>query len=473
MRGWGLKYHLCFLLILLTGLFANAQLISLNPETRFIHLGKNIELFEDKSAKLSFEDIRKPSYSQKFTLSKEETPNFNMTRSAIWCRFKLLNTSERVEWYLEQMVGSMTNVECFIEYKNSVRKYTKGFFDPFELREPSSLYPTFSIRLPKDSSCTVYVRLCDIAPFSANLNIGKPGYFIKRNHSFDIINGLFFGMMFILMIYNLFIFLSVREPVYIYYMLYIFFVTAFISVVTGYISVLPSFFSKLFGSYAAVTASLFGIFALLFTVNFLELKKNAPRLMFLFYTLCSFVLLASLAAIAGFKRESIIFIQGLGFFLGFFAMISGFSTLKKGYKPAKYYLVAWGVYMLCLVCYILTDMGLLPFNLFTHSTLQIGSAFEAIFLSVALADKLSSFKLEKEIAQKEVLFAAMKNEKLIREQNMILEQKVKERTAEIELQKKVIEIRQKEILDSIHYARRIQQALLPSDRFLEKKLKSN
>jgi hypothetical protein len=126
----------------------------------------------------------------------------------------------------------------------------------------------------------------------------------------------------------------------------------------------------------------------------------------------------------------------------------------------------------CLITYILTDIGILPFNLFTHSTLQIGSAFEAIFLSIALADKLSSFKLDKEVAQREALLAAKENEKLIREQNLVLEQKVKERTAEIEMAKKVIEIRQKEILDSIHYAQRIQKALLPSDRFLEKKIKN-
>jgi hypothetical protein len=473
MGGWGTKYSLCFLLIILTYPGANARNIPLTYETSVIHLGKSIELFEDKTAKLSFDQVRSAAYASYFKPSTEEIPNFNMTRSAIWCRFQLTNNTERVEWYLEQMVASMTNVDCFIVYDSFVTKFSKGFFDPFELREPSSLYPTFPVRLAKGASCTVYLRLCDIAPFSANLNIGKPSYFIKRNHAFDLINGLFFGMMFILMLYNLFIFFSVKEPAYIYYMLYIFFVTAFISVVTGYISVLPAFFSRLFGSYAAVTASLFGFFALSFTVNFLDLKKTSPRLMFMYYTLCSFLILTSLASIAGFKRESIIFIQGLGFFLGFFAIITGFSTLKKGYKPAKYYLVAWGVYMVCLICYILTDMGVLPFNLFTHSTLQIGSAFEAIFLSVALADKLSSFKLDKEIAQREVLQAAMENEKLIREQNMVLEQKVKERTAEIELQKKVIETRQKEILDSIHYARRIQQALLPSDRFLEKKIKAN
>jgi serine phosphatase RsbU (regulator of sigma subunit) len=58
-----------------------------------------------------------------------------------------------------------------------------------------------------------------------------------------------------------------------------------------------------------------------------------------------------------------------------------------------------------------------------------------------------------------------------REQNLrkakeILEQKVKERTAEIEMQKNEIAEQKKEITDSIFYARRIQSAILPSTSML-------
>lgn len=41
----------------------------------------------------------------------------------------------------------------------------------------------------------------------------------------------------------------------------------------------------------------------------------------------------------------------------------------------------------------------------------------------------------------------------------------------IEHQKQVVEEKQKEILDSIHYAKRIQQSLLPSEKYLERSLK--
>ena len=41
----------------------------------------------------------------------------------------------------------------------------------------------------------------------------------------------------------------------------------------------------------------------------------------------------------------------------------------------------------------------------------------------------------------------------------------------IEAQKKLVEEKQKEILDSIHYARRIQNAILPTEKYIDKTLK--
>ena len=43
----------------------------------------------------------------------------------------------------------------------------------------------------------------------------------------------------------------------------------------------------------------------------------------------------------------------------------------------------------------------------------------------------------------------------------------------IEEQKKLVEVKQKEILDSINYAKRIQGAILPSERIINETLKNN
>jgi hypothetical protein len=63
--------------------------------------------------------------------------------------------------------------------------------------------------------------------------------------------------------------------------------------------------------------------------------------------------------------------------------------------------------------------------------MQAGTAFEVTLLSLALADRINIFKAEKERSQEETVKALQENERIIREQNVMLEQKVEERTHEL------------------------------------------
>jgi serine phosphatase RsbU (regulator of sigma subunit) len=74
--------------------------------------------------------------------------------------------------------------------------------------------------------------------------------------------------------------------------------------------------------------------------------------------------------------------------------------------------------------------------------------------------------IEKATAQAQSLEILRENEKLILKQNEVLEQQVMERTREILEQKNVIELKNQEILESIHYAKRLQEAILPDSSFL-------
>ena len=77
------------------------------------------------------------------------------------------------------------------------------------------------------------------------------------------------------------------------------------------------------------------------------------------------------------------------------------------------------------------NLGVLPYNNYTNYTMPIGAALEVILLSLALADRINIFKAEKEKSQEETVKALQENERIIREQNVVLELKVNERTVEL------------------------------------------
>jgi len=103
----------------------------------------------------------------------------------------------------------------------------------------------------------------------------------------------------------------------------------------------------------------------------------------------------------------------------------------KGHKNAKYYVLGWSGMIISLVIFLLTINGVLPFNLFTHKALYFGISLEILMFSVALGDRLNTMKKEKEFAQEQ-------NIELVTKQNVMLEQKVKERTNELEQQNEEI-----------------------------------
>jgi signal transduction histidine kinase len=125
--------------------------------------------------------------------------------------------------------------------------------------------------------------------------------------------------------------------------------------------------------------------------------------------------------------------------LNYSVLLNGISVLilsvyifRKGHKSAIFYLIAWSAFLLSVVILALRNMGILPYNSFTSSALYVGSSLEVTLLSIALADRINILKKEKEQSQAEALEQARKNERLVNEQNLVLEERVSSRTAELQ-----------------------------------------
>ena len=119
-------------------------------------------------------------------------------------------------------------------------------------------------------------------------------------------------------------------------------------------------------------------------------------------------------------------------------IVAGFICMIKGYRPARYYFLAWSVSMLGVTVYALKTFGILPHIFITHWGIQLGSAWEVILLSMGLADRFQLMKHEKEQMQtvyaRQLEEAHGELEKSFRELEQFknsLELLVEERTADL------------------------------------------
>ncbi len=434
-----------------------------------VNIGGNCSIYEDKTAGLELMDILKQNIQDEFKSAESDIPLFNVTASTIWMKISL-TTNENEEWYFYWGCPNAQVVELYKISEGKITSIKAGILRPYEERSMIGNNVMFPLRLKKGESADFYLKINDIAPLRGLVKVGTQSDLADWTFTKVFWQGSFLGIMILMVLYNLFLYLTNRNRVYLYYIIYVLSNTIFISFFCGYVNLMPDFVVDIFIYLPVVFPAGLGVFGMLFTMDFLDTKKNAPKMHKFLFWLCFTVTIPFILCFIGDPRNGILTIQVLGLVVALASIYTGNKVLRTGYRPARYYVLGFGIYMSSLMLLILNDFIGLSNEFLSQDALLVGSVIEAIMLSFAIGDKLNSANRDKHIAQKQALVSAQENEKLIREQNAELERKVKERTAEVVLQKEIIEEKQKEIVDSINYAKRIQYSLLAHSEMLNANL---
>ncbi len=435
------KFYVRLLSILLLyslNSFSQTEVL-LDTPSELQNIGKQTQYLEDTSLNLSIEEIINESLETEFKTYAQETINFSSTASAYWLKFKV--TKEVTgDFYLNvgsAYIDSISLYEFDTENKLISSRHT-GDDLPFSTREIEVGNYLFALDFEKDVTRTFYLRVKSDQPLFFLLRVGTLPNFVAYEHDLDFVQGIYFGFMLLIFLYNLFLYFSTRERIYLYYIAYVVSITWFMASVFGYF--FEYFWPNIpsLNGLVVVSSGLTMITATLFTQKFLDTKKSDPRMhkgsivfLILGFLVCVLVVL-------GFKIEGLMLAQGSLLIMAIYFLILGVRFKLKGYRPAKYYLLAWGALILG-ICFAILESLNLTFVMTYLNAMQIGSAMEVLLLSFALGDRINMYKKQKEDAQLEALIAAKENQRLIQEQNIILEKKVEERTT-------VIAIRNKELV---------------------------
>lgn len=290
-----------------------------------------------------------------------------------------------------------------------------------------------NIELTKISAGTKYfIKTQSNTLSSVPLKVLKPNKFTEYVSNTNIISGFYFGILFVMLLYNLFVWSSVKEIAYLHYCLYILALIATQLVLQGYFKsyFLPKSYG--FNKYSVVLfGSFLGMATLAFANSFLKIKKYAPKKIKgikIFYTLC---ILSAILCLLGLQSISFNLINitiGIG---SIYLLWIASRVNKAGYKPAKFFILAFAILLLGTTIYVLKDYGLLPYNSFTYYGYQVGSVIQVILLSLALANSINILKKEKEKEQEKKLAALNENKRIIENQKTMLEEQVQEKTKEL------------------------------------------
>jgi two-component system NtrC family sensor kinase len=404
--------------------------INADTEKQNINIGKMISVFTDTSGKLSYEDVSSLAFQIKFKQSDQSVPDFGTETAPVWCRFLIKNS------YGERLVLSLENTELewidlYIPKKDSVIKKSLSAYNHFNNREISVNQNLFLLGIPKDSVQLFYLRVKTNTGLQFPVHVSSLEKRLSSVQFSNILYGIYIGFMILMILYNFFIYSSLRDSAYLFYVLYVVFMTLTNVIEEGlaFEYLWPN--TPQLNHYVNIIACLAGCFAILFSAVFLHTKENAKRMHKFFYVLifcygvCVIIILSGNRFLGMLSTEFVSLIAVVSLFL------TGIIVYHNGFKPAKYYLIAWTTLLIGVIVFLLKDFNIVPYNQITVNGMRIGSGLEALLLSFALANKINTYREEKEKAEALAFAQVKENEKLVLEQNVILETKVTERTKEL------------------------------------------
>lgn len=398
-RCWiGLWLALCCL-----PLAAQPGQITVGNEESYL-LSRAFTYLEDRSAKLTLQDIVQPAQQALFRPVSQTGPgaNFGLTRSAIWLQIRIAASAEApANWLLELAYSPLDRLELYSPGPGAGhQRQLAGDLQPFDSRIVPHRNHVLPVQLVPGGQTTLYLRLESQGTVAAPVRLWQPAALWRGDQTSYSLLSLYFGLLVGLLLYNLLLWSSVRDRAYLIYVAF----AAAMGIAQAALTGLGAQFlwpgwvwwNSVSVPVGMSTAAVFG---LLFTRNFLSSRVRLVRL--------DRLLLVQLAGwLAALAAALVLPYFVASWMVTVLAMVSvatmvvlGVISVRQGYAGARPFFGAWALLLGGVATLTLHNIGLLPSNLLTANALLIGSALEMVLLSFALADRINVARRFKEQAR--------------------------------------------------------------------------
>lgn len=419
------KWILCFLLCI--DFAASAQETIRLSERKVIPIGKYVSYFIDKDKNTNPSNVVQKSFvanhTDNLSLGPQQVP--------VWVKFKVQNEIDE-NLFLELGAPLLETVELYsLDTSGLKQLFSGGMHLPFKARQINVESWLFDLDIPPHTGKEFYLKVASGYPLQIPMIISDKNSYQPHNQKNTLFWGLYIGVALFALIYNFFIYLSVRERTYLFYILYVLFSSSFYLGLAGYHFKYLYPNSPSLNIYLVVLILLNNIMIPLFIMEFLQITRKRK---FLYWFGMGLVIFFALLLVASFFIPfglTVVIAQTTSLIECTYAFLAGVMSLRSKVFNARFFLPAWILFIISLFIFILTDQNVLPSNFFNSHSLFIGHMAELLLISFALADRINQLKKENETKQKQIIFQLEENEKIQLKANRELEQKVKERTSEL------------------------------------------
>jgi len=380
------------LLLLCSVASLEAKPVVLNHANDLILIGQHLDYFEDSSAAMPLRDVKRAYEQKKFQPVARNIFSMPATRSALWFRFELQNFSGQDAW-LE--FGSIFAGEIDF-YDEDGRVISVGSLRPDSNKAYDTNLYWFPLSTGADKKNHIYyLRVREETPLGAPLKVGTLVSLGVSRQSYDFIAGGFITVMLVMFLFNLFLYVTTKDSIYVPYLFYLLcaiatntFVNNFpiIQYLTANIFAKENWF-RYFLVWQPLMLAPIGIFG----IQYLELRfKSSTFYKIIIAETLIFALGFPLATIAGAPLGKLIGLYEVAaLVLPLTCFAAALTLYLKGDKTARLYLLGWSAFIAAIAVLIGVINGLIPHTPYTRNSLYFGVIIEALLFSLALTDRLN------------------------------------------------------------------------------------
>ncbi|MGF2687192.1 EAL domain-containing protein [Marinobacter sp. DUT-3] len=389
------KWSAGFVVIsLLFAITASGKELTIQDDAVRFSLNHHIEYFLDKDLPLD-QILQREQWHKKHN---DSVLNLGFTGQSVWLRTSLTIPEPLTrQWYLVIPYPLLEEVDLYIlRDKQQPAIYHTSRQETENQRERAHSYQV-ALPLPRDLNGQVelFLRARSATSLQVPLELWREDHLLNRFSLESLYWGAYFGVLFALVVYNLFLFLSIRDSAYGYYVLYIGSISLLMLCISGVGSAWIWGGQPLLTRYALpISTALVSLFALMFARSFLkwqEISSRWDRSMKIAAVLAGLLIVYTWAS----PIHGALFAGLLGTLVIVLLISVGLAGLRAGVTIARYFVLAWTTFALGTALYLLNVFNFIPVNVVTNHAMQVGSAAEVLLLSFALAHRIKDERARK------------------------------------------------------------------------------
>ncbi|MEB2775091.1 7TM diverse intracellular signaling domain-containing protein [Algoriphagus sp. D3-2-R+10] len=432
-----------------------------------------LTFYEDESNELGLADILSSPISDKLKINPDFSKNQFSTENTYWVKVAIQKTPQSEKrWLLEFYDQTIDQITAYIPSEDGFRELKLGDKAPFGDRVYS--HKNFQIPVDNDSAgiATYYFKIKSSQKADIRIAFRSYNRFIYYALNEYFLYGIFYGMILIISLYNGLIYLAIKEVKYLYYVFYLMSVAIFAACMDGiafqYLWPNHPEWNQPFSGFSSY---LIVVFALLFSTHFLNLKRRFPSMHRSFQVILAVKTILFAGGIV--FLPALLEIQIYDIIPFFLILFSSIYVWVKGYSVARLFVIAYGILFLGVGLKAMVHTAVIPHSTVLYYSLHIAFLLEMLLLTLALGDRVKILKDNRDRALLRSLRQAEANAQLKEKVNRELEQRVDERTQELEKKNQLLLDYNQQILAKDEEIKRI-NSLLDKDIWkLKSQIKEN